>query len=480
MKTNTYLLLLLLIGCWGCTPKTVDQTTTTDPEPAYVPPAVDEATLSPCPKFRDAPNPDAVETNYVLYRDFLKAGDYDQAYTYWQKVYEVAPAADGQRNTVMADGIFFYELFMSQDTSKRDEYIGKVFEMYDKIDECYPEGGYVDGRKAFDYFYKYPDKSTKQQTYQLFKTSLEADGEKAQYFIINPMASLVVDLYFDDKLSMEEAKMVSEQLRARLEKGKANCKGEMCDAWAVIDGYLPERLAAFETVKGFYDCEYFVNKYYPDFQEDQADGETDCDVVRTVYSRFVYGGCSNDNPRVAEVIAVGNDKCVEERTPGTVGQAYNALREARYNDAVQLFDQAIDEASTNEDKAKYALVNAKIYNAHLRNFSKSRQYARQASEYRPNWGEPYILVGRLYASSGPLCGPGTGFDSQVVVWVAIDEWNKAKRVDPGVATEANKWIGRYSKYMPSREDIFQRSLSEGGTYRVGCWIQQNTTIRAAS
>ena len=42
-----------------------------------------------------------------------------------------------------------------------------------------------------------------------------------------------------------------------------------------------------------------------------------------------------------------------------------------------------------------------------------------------------------------------------------NNWNKAKRIDPNVATEANRLIGRYSQFMPSKEDIFQRNLKAG-------------------
>jgi len=90
-----------------------------------------------------------------------------------------------------------------------------------------------------------------------------------------------------------------------------------------------------------------------------------------------------------------------------------------------------------------------------------------------------MLIGTLYASSGPLCGPGTGWDSQVVTWPAIDKWQKAKSVDPSVAGEANKLIARYRQYMPAKGDIFQRSLTEGASFRVRCWIQETTTIRSA-
>ena len=203
----------------------------------------------------------------------------------------------------------------------------------------------------------------------------------------------------------------------------------------------------------------------------------DCDVVRTVYSRLVFAECPKDNEKFKELIRIGNENCRPE--PGPAEIAYQLLREAKYPEAVDAFEKAIEAEEDVNKKAQYALTNAKIYNAHLRNFSKARSWAEKAADLRSNWGEPYILIGRLYASSGPLCGPGRGWDSQVVTWPAIDMWQKAKRVDPSVAGEANKWIGRYSQYMPNREDVFIRNLQAGQSYYVGCWIQRSTTIRTS-
>ena len=78
-----------------------------------------------------------------------------------------------------------------------------------------------------------------------------------------------------------------------------------------------------------------------------------------------------------------------------------------------------------------------------------------------------------------MCGPGTGWDSQIVVWPAIDKWNYAKKIDPSVSGEANKLIGQYARFMPSKEDLFFRSLESGQAFRVGCWIQENTKIRTS-
>ena len=466
---------LITFFLFGCTPKVAEDLQKTEEAVTEKPvtPKPDKK-LSPCPKFTDAPNPDEAETNYVLYRDFLRAKDWDQAFDYWQKVYEVAPAADGERNTLLADGIRFYEHFIRQSTDedKKQEYIDEIFTLYDKIDECYPQGGFIAGRKAFDYYYKYPELKTKEEIYAMFKASIDTDGEKTNDFVINPFTSLLVQLYFDEKISMEEAQTYQQKVRDILAYGLRECEGVGCDRWKIVESYAPVRLEAFETAKGFYDCDYYMDKFYPDFEA----APTDCDVIRTVFSRLNWGGCSKDDERFKAIIRAGNENCVEA---SNLKLAYDALRNGEYNKSIELFEKAAGEEEDNAQKAKIKLTVAKVYYSHLRNFSKARQYARESANFNPNVGEPYLLIGRLYASSGPLCGPGTGWDSQIVVWPAIDKWQQAKRVDPSAAAEANRLIGTYRQYMPKKEDIFQRSLKAGSSFRVNCWIQENTTIRTA-
>ncbi len=466
----------LLAGLAGCSPKvtpgpTEEETTQTEqPQPPREQPGEE---LSPCKKFSDAPNPDQAETNYVLYRDFLKAGDMDQAFELWKKVYDEAPAADGRRNTVFADGFIFYESFLAEagTQEQKERYIDTIFMLYDAVDRCYPEGGYISARKAFDLYYKYPDRVPKKEVYELFKTAIDQDGLKTPDFVLNPFTSLLVELHNKDEITTEEARRYQEEVRKILAHGMENCKGEACDRWTMVEEYVPSRLEAFETVQGFFGCEYYMNKYYANFDSSQ----TDCDELRTIYSRLKWGGCPETDERFQKLIRIGNQNC--SKGAGPVKIAYDCLENADYECAVSEFERVAEAADDPEKKGRYLLLVAKVYNAHLRNFPKARQYAYKAAEARPDWGEPYILIGRLYASSGPLCGPGRGWESQVVVWPAIDMWNKAKRVDPDVTEEANKWINQYYQYMPSTEDVFIRNLKKGDSFKVGCWIQETTTIR---
>ena len=448
-----------------CTPKTPEVVTETKPE-ANLP----EIKKNPCNTFEDAPNPDLALENFVLYRDFKKAKDYTVAFDYWQKVYKDAPAADGKRATVFTDGVFFYETFMEKDPAKKDEYLQKIFALYDKMEECYPEGGYAQGLKAFDYFFKYPDRATKMEQYELFKKSIELDKGEPRFFILNPFTALLVDLTLEEKIPIKEAKKYEQVIRKAIEKGLAECKqNNDCENWNIINEYAPARLEALESIRGFYDCDYYLTKYYPVFEANPED----CETINAVYSRLRFGACEASLSHLVALNDAYKNHCVVETGPS----CNDMLREGQYKEAIDCLEKAIETLSDNKDKATYKLIIAKIYYGHLKSFSRARQYARQAANLRPGWGEPYILIGTLYASSGPLCGPGRGWDSQRVVWPAIDKW-KIAASDPSTRSEANKLINQYSQYMPELGEIFQRGLAEGQDYLVPCWIQENTKIRA--
>ena len=463
-RISFFLLTFLFLTC---TPKPAEKVTETKPEPVI------EVKKNPCNTFEDAPNPDLALENFVLYRDFKKAKDYTIAFDYWQKVYKDAPAADGKRATVFTDGVFFYEHFMSKEPEKKDEYLAKIFALYDKMEECYPEGGYAQGLKAFDYYFKYPEKATKMEQYELFKKSIELDKGKPRFFVLNPFTALLVEQTLDEKISTEEAKKYQQIIMQTIEEGLAKCKeNNDCDNWNIINEYAPLRLEALESIKGFYDCSYYIEKYYPLFEANPSD----CETMNTVYSRMRFGDCETTMSELQTINEAYNKNC---RTIVEAGPSCNdMLREGQYKESIDCLEQAIAEMDKGSDKATYNLVIAKIHYAHLKNFSKARRYAREAAKLRSGWGDPYILIGTLYASSGPLCGPGRGWDSQRVVWPAIDMWEKAKSIDSSVRSEANKLINSYSQYMPEKGDIFQRGLQEGQSYLVPCWIQETTTIRA--
>lgn len=467
MTKKILLSLLAMAVLFACTPKTAQQTTETKPTQPTNP----TGAANPCPTFDTATNPDKALEEFVLYKDFLKSKDWDGAFGKWQYVYKNAPAADGKRSTVFTDGIKFYEHFIELDSTKKATYLPEIFKIYDEMEKCYPDGGHVTGLKAFDYFFKYPDQLSKLEQYNLFKKSIEMDGGKPRFFVLNPFTSLLVDLTLEEKIPLAEAQRYNQIIRDAITKGLAECEGKDCENWKIISEYAPARLEALESVEGFYPCDYYKAKYYPAFEA----APKDCEVIINTYSRLKWGKCPDDDPQLSALNDAYNTYCKEEKGP----TCNDFLRNGKYRDAVKCLEDALPNISDANGKAQYNYLIAQIYFVYLKNYSRARQYAREAARLRPGWGDPYILIGTMYASSGPLCGSGTGWNSQVVVWPAIDMWQKAKSVDPGVSGQANKLIGQYSQYMPSKEEIFQRLLKIGDSYFVPCWIQESTSIRAA-
>lgn len=473
--------LLFATILFACTPKAAVPAVT---EPANTPtttnPAKPGEELSPCDKFTDTRYPDQAETDYVIYRNLKKAKD-PGAMKAWRKVYANSPAADGRRSTVFTDGIAFYNELITKFPERKDAYGDTLLTIYAKARECYPGNGYMAAIQGFDSYYTYPGSATDEEMFALFKESIDIDGkEKMQYFIINPMSGLTVKLHREGKITDAEAKEVVEAMRFRLAKGLKECSGADCEPWKKVDGYAPDALKYFQTVRGFYDCQYFIDLYYSAYKENPDD----CDEIRTAFSRMKFGGCADDTPELQELQAAFREKCQEPAAPTSAPGSWQALVREAYElyqngdpqGAVAKFEEAMPKIPA-EKQATYQMLVAKIYYRDLRSFSKARSWAREAANSDPSSGEPYLLIGTLYASSGPLCGPGTGFSSQVVTWPAIDKWQQAKRIDPSLAAKANKLINQYRQYMPSKGDVFQRGLKIGDTFQVECWIQESTKIR---
>lgn len=82
-----------------------------------------------------------LENSYIVYRDRLeKKEDYHIIFQHWQKVYEGAAAADGQRSSVYSDGrILYLRKFKEEKNKQKKAEIAKfIFNLREQQKECYP------------------------------------------------------------------------------------------------------------------------------------------------------------------------------------------------------------------------------------------------------------------------------------------------------------------------------------------------------
>ncbi len=476
------LLLIFLFGIFfiffSCSPKVREQVKEEKPVEIDTQVVDKGPRPTPCTMFSDLVDGEDIRGEFVIYHNFLKTKEWDEAYEYWTHAFHKAPGSNGRVKYHFDDGIKIFKHYydLEKDSIKRLKWIDSINWVYDKRIECFGDEAYVLGRKAFDFYYYFSNDISEDTIFNLFAKAIDIKKEKVDYFVINPFSKMLYDRFRKGKIDTLKTKYYANLILNAIEYGSANCKGTECQAWNMIRDYAPNLLDNFEGIEDFYPCEYYTNKYIDIFNENKDS----CDIVNLVYRKLQWGKCDLNSPQYAEVVKEHNTTCyIAPPAPGPLRQAYNFYNDGKYRDAVKSFEIFINKTDDKEKKAKYLFLISKIYYRDLRNFPLARKYALKAAKMKSNWGEPYLLIGKLYASSGPICGPGRGWDSQIVTWPAIDKFKYAKKIDPSVYKEANKLIKAYQKFMPSIEDIFQRTHKVGETFKVGCWINETTKIRAA-
>jgi len=442
------------------------------------------ASETPCNTFEDIENRDDIETAYVLYRDAFKAGNYDAAFPLWEKAFEAAPAANGKVSYQFDDGIYMYHLKYSKaaETDKKVIF-EKIMELYDSKSACYGNAHKNNTRKAFDSYYYFNEYADRNEIFDHFKKCIDSEKLNTPAYVINPFTELLVEKYYEDKsISMEEVQVLVVSILNIIDHAISTNTDN--NTWEKVKEYVSTQLALFEKERGFYDCEYYMSKYlrFIDLQKancTQVDSAQDiarwagCDeseeLVKT-FKQFVSTNCKTTVcSNVSEVVV---SSCAKE--------AYEAYEKKEYLIAIDKYTCVLEEQDEFDKKAIYALLISKIYyTLEKPNYILARQWAEKAASFKSGWGEPYIVIGKLYASSAKLCSSGDTFKSQIVTWPAIDMFQKAKSEDPSVSDEANQLINYYSKYMPSYEELFGREIPLGSSYKVGCWININTTVRKA-
>ena len=401
--------------------------------------------------------------NYSLYREFFKQDNYDQAIGSWRKVYFDAP---GIREQMHADGIKMMKHFikLEKDAAHKEGLIDTLMFVYDQRIHCFASKNGTEGsvlaRKMFD-MSKYRGSDTK-GVYEAGARTIELEGNSTKYFVLGAFMTAAV--------KMEEAGDISpEQVLAHLDdvtniidtNAQASNGTKFTDAKPYIQGICQK----------YFSCELLI----PRMQVDYDNAPNDIDNLKIIQAKLYGRGCK-ESPLYQTV--AGKIFEIAPTFESAEVKAKQAYQAGDYAETERMYEKAISLGASEEQKSDIYYKIAIMHRSKTNDFGKAREYCNKAIAARPGWGEPYLLIGDMYASSGRRCGPGTGWDSQVVAWAAIDKYQKAKQVDPSIAEKAQDKINRYWAFMPLKQDIFFKNLKVGQSYRVGCWIQESTTIRS--
>ncbi|MBU1014425.1 MAG: hypothetical protein KKG99_15610 [Bacteroidetes bacterium] len=419
-------------------------------------------------KFGD--KPDDCRMNISLYQEFFrqwKESDYKSevikdAIRPWRWVFLNCPAAL-ESTYVNGIRIMTYLINKEKNEAMREKYIDTLFMVYDKRIEFFGKEGSVLAYKGNDY-YKYRTQNFVEAN-AIFKRSMELQGNETQ--------GAVLSYYF-----RTTAKMVSEEVVE---------KSTIIDAYdnvsAIIDFNLKKyekdarRLEEWKNIKGnieaefepFATCDDLIAIYQTKFDANKNDLE----LLKKITDILDKKRCNESQ--------LFFDASVQlyklEPSPASaylIGKMY--LKSENINEALRYLTEATALQDT-DDLALIYFYMARC-NQSLNKYAEARKNALKAIDYKPNYGEAYILIGDLYGMTAKDCGDNE-LTSRVGYWAAVDKYEKAKQVDPELAEIANDRIRKYAIHFPTTETIFFYNYQEGDMYKIECWINETTKIRGA-
>ncbi|MDH3651481.1 MAG: hypothetical protein OEQ53_17495 [Saprospiraceae bacterium] len=446
-----------------------------------------------CETWNTSPRKDEAENAHSNYRSALKMKDNELAFTEWNKAYEIAPAADGMRDFHYMDGIKLYkEQLKSADEATKGTLKEAILRLYDECAACYEaeaikltscsdgecykrKAAQVRGRKAFDMYYEL--NSPYEPNLEAFKASLSAGPQDVEYIIFEPTANIIVYQFQKEKINAETARDLHEQL---VDAADVNIEANG-QYKAYYESAKARMLAKFSEIESdIFDCDYFKSKLEPQYNEKPDDP----DVVKYVYNKLLQEGCDKTDPLLAKLkteyerYAEGENSRIqaefEANNPGVV--ANRLYREGDFEGAIDKYATALEGETDPDKRAQYYFNIASIEFRKLGRLQSARSSALKAAELRSGWGQPYLLIGDIYAKAAKSCG-GDAWGQRIVILAALDKYLYARSIDGAVQEEANRKIGIYSSNKPSKDDAFMRGFKAGQEISTGCWIAERTILR---
>ncbi len=402
-----------------------------------------------------------------LYREFYRQKNIPDAIGHWRWVFNYCPLAT--QNTYI-DGVKIVKYLISKENDKinKQKYIDTLMIVYDKRIVYFPNNyktgknqiGYILGRKGVDLIKLNPGKY--EEAYKTFKESvkLEANNSKAAVLVyyFRSAIKMVEKSKAEKSLILETYDQISDIISFNIAN---NAKAEK--------EFIKVQQNVEQTFEPFANCEDLISLYSTKFY----DNPEDLDLLKKIIKILDKKDCIDN-----ELFFDATEKLheLEPAPKSAFMMGKMAMKKGMDEKAVRYLSEAAKLLEGDAQADSYLLLASILYKQE--DYPYARSCALKAAGIRPGDGRPYLFIGDIYATSAKKCG-SNDLTSRAAYWAAVDKYVKAKNVDESIMEEALKKINTYSKQFPNSETIFFYNLSEGDPYKVECWINENTTVRAA-
>lgn len=412
-----------------------------------------------------------------MFTEYMKQNAFDDAYNSWTVLFKDYPKC---AQNIYSNGVAIVkQRFKNAKTGAEQQlWIDTLMMVYDQrikyfapTSKSYGEA-YCLGRKGVDLL-KYR-KSPVEEPFNILVRAVDLGGKGTELAVIQSAMQAVINMYNDEKIDagvvvekyLQLADILAQKkadLQANIANGKDVQKSEQdlatCNQVQAGNDQLFSQSTAAQ-------CDVLVQAFGNRFKENPDDMELVEKIVKVLGDKEctdsqLYEDCTVKlvASKPSEIACAGLARMLEKK--------------GKEDDAIANYEKAIELSSDDIKKSQYNCSIAKLLQK-KNQFSNARTYARKAIELNPNFGLPYLIIAVMYGSS-PV--GEDGFERSQTYWLVIDKLQKAKSVDPSIATEAQTLINRYSGSCPKKEEAFMHGVTAGKSVTIGGWIGETTTAR---
>ncbi len=387
----------------------------------------------------------------------------------WRKVFLTCP---GAKERTLIDGTKIVNnafIRNTKDADLREKYIDTLVMVYETRVQYFPntakgvnQVGNIKGRMGLDLM---GFNTRMEQAYNALKEAVEIDGNNSNYAFIDGLFSSTINMAkagkIDEAVILDAYSSLMDIVEFNIKKYTESGDEKSLNNYMTTKGNLEA------GVQPYANCDDLVRIYKKKF-----DAEPDnVELLNKIASVLSARNCDKSDLYLAVAIKLHKLNPSPE-SAYFIGKRY--LADQEYNKATSYLIEATKSADTKSAQQAYKYL-AQIMWKEGKG-EQGRAYARKAIELDKTDGEPYMIIGYIYASSGKECASNP-LHAKAVYWAAADKFQKAKEVDPSMATKANDMIKEYSKLFPTSEDAFFYNVFEGDEYQVECWINETTKAR---
>jgi len=417
--------------------------------------------------------------NLSLYKEFYKqwkAGGYkdnalaDQAIGSWRYCFFQCPLVSKNMYIHGKKLIKHYIKRNKEDSVARQAYVDTLLIIYDQRikyfgdDKKRPKGILL-GRKAQDCM-KYRVHLS-EEYYPCFEESFKLMGNNSEpstlfYFYVASVR-YVQQKHAEKDLILENYVNIQDAIEYNLLKYADNEK--KLAKYTTVANNLEKNVSKFAT------CEKLIALYGPKLEANPDD----LTLAKNIVKFFEKRKCTSSDVYFQALEKV---HAIEPNAQSAFSMGLMAFQREQYSKAKEYLVEATNTLpdSLVVKKASAYLLLSESYRS-LGQTASARTAAQKVLKYNPKEGMALIIIGDLYTSSASKC---TLQGLRVSYWAAYDKYVRAAAIadDEKTKKKAQEKAAVIKKSFPEIADLHMRNLIEGQKVTVGCWINEETTVRS--